>query len=312
MQYQRCHFSAIQPCQGAAICIGTFDGMHRGHQALLDATIQAAKKNNIPSLVICFDPNPKDYFQPNHTPQLMTLDEKKRFLSNYGIDSMLCLQFDAELANLSAENFIQQILHDKLSAHTIITGYDFCFGKDRTGNQQLLKKLSAAYNYTVIQPDVVQHQGQCISSSWLRKALHQGELSLATELLGRPYSISGVVQHGAKTGRKLGFPTANIATGRDIVALGGVFVVTSHCLDTPETTYYGVANLGQRPTVDGTRTLLETYLFDCSPNLYDKDMEVQFLYKLRGEEKYASLAELSAQIKTDVKQARQWLTKNLL
>lgn len=321
MQTQHGNWQQLRSDLPSAVCIGSFDGLHRGHLALLDATLQQAQQHQLISSVLSFDPPPKAFFKS--TPYLAQLScsyEKQTLLAQHGIQQWFCMQFNQALAKLSAEDFIKKILCQQLQAQSIIVGKDFRFGQQRQGDVMYLKKLQQQYAYRVIVVDDILHQGRRISSSWLRQALDAGELELAHQLLGRSYSMSGIVQRGDQRGRQIGFRTANIDIARKAPPLRGVFIVqaeyTLQC-DRHATTQhssYGVANLGYRPSVEGTHALLEVHLFAdekvIGEQLYDRPMQVNFLHKLRDEQKFASLEDLTAHIQRDVQQAKQWLELN--
>lgn len=309
MLSQITNLQQLRPTPACALCIGTFDGMHRGHLALLDLSILQAKKLGIASCVLSFDPPPKAHFNPNPgMTQLMSKEEKQDFINAYGITQWICLKFNQELAQMPAKQFVEHVLCQKLHSKSIIVGDDFHFGHLQQGDFQLLQNMSQKQDFVALQARTVQHQGRRISSSWLRQVLTDGDLKLASQLLGRPYSMQGIVQSGAQRGRQLGFPTANIDIKRQFSPLQGVFVVSTQLSWQGDTHhYYGVANLGCRPTIDGQQLLLEVHLFDYDGDLYGKSLKVDFLHKLRNEKTFHSLQALSEQINLDAKQGRAWI-----
>lgn len=295
------------PESGSVVTIGSFDGLHLGHQQLLHETLAHAKRDQRLSVVMTFEPQPYEYFHKKRRPRIMRIREKWLALSELGLDVLLCLRFNAALANLSAHDFVVTLLVEKLRAKTVIIGDDFHFGAKRSGNVALLTQLGQQYGFNVIQLSTYLYKKQRVSSTRVRDALANGDMELTAVLLGRPYFLAGRVCHGEKLGRQLGFPTANINVHRDTVPLHGVYVV--RILGLNDEVYYGAANLGTRPTVGGTRTLLEVYIFDFDRDIYGHNIEVEFLHKLRDEEYYNSLDELTVNIKKDVERAKCYVQK---
>ena len=294
----------IRPNQrGCVATIGNFDGIHLGHVALLNELKKAGKRLQLSTLVMTFEPQPNEYFQAeNVPPRLHRLRDKLRFCKQFGIDRLLSLRFDEALANLSAEDFIQQVLIDGLDVKYIIIGDDFRFGAKRAGDFALLKSFGDRIGFEVLAMDTHNIDGERVSSTRVRKALGRGDLATAEKLLGRHYGMSGRVAHGNKRGRIIGFPTANIFMHRRAVPILGVYAVTVHGLE--EKPIYGVANVGNRPTVDGTRSLLEVHLFDFDRDIYGKHIYVEFHLKIRDEKKFASFELLKQQIFKDAENAK--------
>jgi len=292
--------------QGSVITMGNFDGMHLGHQALLHKVEEVGKQLKLPTVLITFEPQPKEFFAKRQTvPRLMRLREKCVVLQGYAIDYVLCLRFNQSLANLSAEDFVKQILIDQLGVKAIIIGDDFCFGAKRAGNLALLKKCGERYNFQAIAVPTVIFKKERVSSTRVRHALQVGDMKLVHELLGRPYCLCGKVVYGEQRGRDLGFPTANINLHRELVPLSGVFVIRA--LGLGDKPYDGVANVGIRPTFNGTRVLLEVYLFDFNAEIYGHQLQVEFLHKLRDEVRFDSVEKLIKQIRQDVIDAKKVL-----
>jgi len=289
---------------GCVATIGNFDGVHLGHQKILQQLIAKAKEFNLPSLVITFEPLPQEYFSAEKAPaRLMKLREKIIALKEYGVDRVLCLRFNQKLASISAEEFVKTILVDKLGVRYLIIGDDFRFGHKRQGDFNLLQKMGMQFGFEVMPTETVLFNGERVGSSRVRNALAEGDLALAKQLLGRPYYLSGHVSYGEQLGRELGFPTANIFLHRKVLPLRGVFVVQVHGLgDKP---LLGAANIGRRPTVDDEDFLLEVYILDFNQNIYGKFLQVEILRKLRGEEKFNSLEELKIQIAKDVEDTKK-------
>lgn len=288
-----------QTAAKAVVTIGNFDGMHRGHQQLIDKTIALAKQHQAQSLLVTFHPHPREFFAGRESvARLMRMREKFMAVQDSGLDAILALHFNQALAAESAEDFVKNILVDQLNVQAVVVGDDFRFGAKRAGDFALLQQLGKQYGFTAIQVPGVMHDNQRISSTWVREALQQGDLTLAETLLGHPYYLCGKVAYGAQRGRQLGFPTANIHLHRHLVPLKGVYAVRVFGID--DHPLSGVANVGIRPTVDGTRVLLEVFIFDFNRTVYGANMTVEFVQKIRDEEKYDSLDALKAQIDKDV------------
>jgi riboflavin kinase/FMN adenylyltransferase len=296
------------PC---ALTIGNFDGVHRGHQALLAQVREAADRLGIAAAVMTFEPHPREFFaklqgKPELAPpRIANLRDKLQGLATACIDHVIVEHFNAEFAALSPEAFIKEVLVDGLNVKWLMVGEDFCFGARRMGTIETLIAAGKQYGFEVHTFGTVSDNGERISSSAIRHALHQGDFAEANHLLGYPYMISSRVVHGKKLGRTIGFPTMNMRIAHNHPALSGIFAVQVHGLgDAP---IQGVASLGIRPTVDDSgRVLLETYLFDFSGNAYGKLLQVEFLKKLRDEEKYVDLPTLIDAINLDVINARAY------
>ena len=295
--------------EGSVLTIGNFDGLHLGHQQVLDKLAQQARTLGLPSVALVFEPQPLEYFLGDHAPSRLTrLREKAIQFAKSPVDALLVLPFNRSLADIDAEQFITEILVKKLKLKHLVIGDDFHFGKARRGNFALLQSKGCEYGFSVENSPSFELNGLRISSTLIRDALGEGQLDLAKTLLGRDYSVCGRVAHGDKRGRQLGFPTANIEMLRKNIPLNGVFAVTLTGLD--NTTYQGVANLGTRPTFDGqSRAVLETHLFDFQDNIYGRYVEVHFKSKLRDEVRFANFTELQNQIQKDVAAAKQYFVK---
>lgn len=287
------------------ITIGNFDGVHRGHQAMFSALRQAADQHRLPATVISFEPLPHEFFAPLSAPsRLQGLRDRITSISDCGVDRLLLLHFDEELATQPAEAFIDEILLGRLNARHVVIGDDFRFGRQRLGTVDMLQAASLTRGFSLQQTPTCLAGGVRISSTRIRDHLTRGELNEAAALLGRPYRISGRVVHGEKVGRQLGFPTANVALGPHRPALRGVFAVRAHD-QTSGLSHAAVANLGERPTVGGHKLLLEVHLLDRHAELYGHHLCVDFLKQLRHEQRFASLDELKAQIARDADAARE-------
>jgi riboflavin kinase / FMN adenylyltransferase len=294
------------PC---ALTIGNFDGVHRGHQALLARVREAACNLTVEAAVMTFEPHPREFFArlagdfskaPN---RIANLRDKLQALSNAGIDRVIVEHFNAHFASMSPQDFVEKVLVQGLHVKWLMVGEDFCYGAKRAGNVAMLIEAGKKHGFHVEAMPTITNGGTRISSSAVRAALAQGDFALAAQLLGHPYAISGHVTHGRKLGRTIGFPTMNLRVTHKHPALSGIFVVQVHGLaDQPLS---GVASLGVRPTVeDSGRVLLETYVFDYAQQCYGKVVRVEFLKKLRDEEKYVDLPTLTAAIEHDAQQAR--------
>ena len=304
-----------------AVTIGNFDGVHRGHQAMLALLKGEAQQRGVPSCVLTFEPHPRDYFaelfkKPELAPaRVGTLRDKLEDLAKCGVDQTVVLPFDAKLASQSPQEFIDQVLLGGLGARYVLVGDDFRFGKQRAGDYALLDRAGEAQGFDVARMNSYEVHNLRVSSSAVREALGQGRMQDAARLLGRPYCISGLVVHGRKLGRTLGFKTVNLRFAHWKPAASGIFVVLVHGL-TP-TPLQGVANLGVRPSIDpndvnGGRVLLETHCLDWPESLgpegaYGKIIRVELLHKLHDELKYDGLDALTQGIRQDCSDARAWL-----
>ena len=288
---------------GCVATIGNFDGVHLGHQAVLGQLAEKADELSLPSLVITFEPQPQEFFAPEKAnPRLTRLREKLKALPRYGVDRVLCLQFNQALASLPPEEFINRILIDGLGVRYLVVGDDFRFGKGRAGDFAMLQKAGEQHGFPVVNMHTFNIEGERVSSTRVREALAKGDLDEAEKLIGRPYRMCGRVAHGDKRGRTIGFPTANIHLHRKVTPVEGVFAVEMFGIEGEPVE--GVANVGTRPTVDGTRSLLEVHLFDFDQDIYGQYIHVNFVHKLRDEERFDSFEELKKQILQDADDAR--------
>ncbi|MFK7852850.1 MAG: bifunctional riboflavin kinase/FAD synthetase [Granulosicoccus sp.] len=289
------------------VTIGNFDGAHLGHQAMFEATIAAARQHQLPATVISFDPLPHEYFSPEKSPpRLQGLRDRVRSIAKAGIDRLLLLSFDKELAAQHADEFIAEVLVDKLRARHMVIGDDFRFGHKRLGTIESLYSAAETFGYSVQQSPTRSHAGSRISSTRIREHLTQGRLEEASSLLGRPYRISGRVIHGEKLGRQLGFPTANVGLSTHRPPLRGVFAVTALNEESGER-FNAVANLGERPTLGGRKLLLEVHALDTSVQWYGQHLAVDFVSRLREEQRFNTIDELKTQIARDADAARELL-----
>ncbi|RWU22089.1 bifunctional riboflavin kinase/FAD synthetase [Pseudomonas alkylphenolica] len=301
--------------RGCVATIGNFDGVHRGHQAILARLRERAVALGVPSCVVIFEPQPREYFSPETAPaRLARLRDKVALLTAEGVDRVLCLAFNQRLSKLSAAEFVDTILVDGLGVKHLEVGDDFRFGCDRVGDFEFLQQAGLSQGFTVEAAQTVELEGLRVSSTQVRQALAKADFALAERLLGRPYRISGRVLHGQKLARQLGTPTANIQLKRHRVPLTGVYLVS---VELDGKAWPGVANIGVRPTVSGDGSAhLEVHILDFAGDLYGRRLTVEFHHKLRDEQRFASLEALKSAIDADIAAARahwhaQPLTKSL-
>jgi riboflavin kinase/FMN adenylyltransferase len=284
--------------QGGVVTLGNFDGVHIGHQIMLQTLVNEAKALKTKSIVVVFEPHPQAFFASEKPTRLMTLREKALFFESMGVDALVVLPFNMKMAALTPEDFIQTFLKGALKAQKLVVGHDYHFGAGRAGDIHTLR--SAGFDVIEVAP--VTLLGERVSSTAIRQALQSNDLLKAEKYLGRRYSMRGRVRRGDGRGRELGFPTANI-NPRRVPALRGVFAVKAQTKD--GTIHPAVANLGTRPTVDGMQTLLEVHLLDENRTLYGEWLDVVFVQPIRAEQKFNSLDALKTQITADVAQAHR-------
>lgn len=289
--------------RGCVATIGNFDGVHRGHQGVLARLRERAAQAGLPSCVVIFEPQPREFFAPDTAPpRISSLREKLELLRAAGVDRVLCLTFNRRLRELSAEQFVHQILVEGLGVKHLEVGDDFRFGKGRTGDFALLVGAGVREGFTVESAATIEQNGERISSTRVREVLAAGDFAEVERLLGRPYCIGGRVLHGQKLGRQLGTPTANLQLKRLRPALQGVYLVS---VEVDGQRWPGVANIGTRPSVKGDgRAHLEVHLLDFAGDLYGRRLVVQFHRKLRDEQRFASLEALKSAIDADIAAAR--------
>ena len=297
--------SHLEPFKnGCVLSIGNFDGLHLGHRAVIKKLAERGEALGLPVVIMTFEPQPLEYFLGDNAPsRLMCLREKVIEFTKLPVDNLLMVRFNRYFANCDAEQFIDDILINKLNVKHLVIGDDFHFGKARRGNFAMLKEKGKLYGFSVEDTGSCQIAGLRISSTLIRDALGAGDLMQAEKLLGHCYSVCGRVAHGEKLGRTIGYPTANIKMFRKNTPVNGVFAVTMAGIDGLE--LEGVANVGTRPTVDGgSKVVLETYLFDFDKEIYGRYVEVRFKQKIRDEIRFQSLEQLKAQIEKDVAEAK--------
>lgn len=293
--------------RGAILALGNFDGFHLGHQRVVAEAVQWARAEGRPAIVATFDPHPVRHFAPHVPPfRLTTLDQREELFAAAGADAMLVFEFDTELAATPAEGFVGDLLARHLGAAGVVTGEDFTFGKDRGGDFALLASEGARHGIAARAVGPVRLGALPVSSSRVRDALKAGDCEIATQLMTRPFAVRGVVQHGDKRGREIGYPTANLDLGPYLRPRYGIYAVTGRLMDSGET-LKGAASLGIRPQFEPAREWLEPYFFAFTGDLYGREMEVALHHFLRPEAKFDSIAELTAQMAEDCARAAELL-----
>lgn len=306
-----------QQKRGCVATIGNFDGVHSGHQNILMQLKKKAEAAKLQSLVITFEPQPREFFALQEAPARLTrFRDKAEIIADCGIDKLLVIHFNQSFSKLSADEFVQQILVDKLGVKYLQVGDDFQFGQGRIGNFSTLLESGRKFGFNVENTPTFEIENERVSSTRIRQALESGDMELTRTLLKRPYWMSGHIQHGAKRGRTIGFPTANVPLHRATPAVSGVFAVRlwgndlgvckNIINDRNRQGINGIANIGYRPTVDGKKGLLEVHLFDFDGDLYGKLVHVDFLHKIRDEMKFDSFDILKQQILKDVVEAKEY------
>ncbi|ATE71415.1 bifunctional riboflavin kinase/FAD synthetase [Lysobacter capsici] len=291
---------------GSVVCIGAFDGLHLGHRALVRHTVARARALDLPAVALSFEPLPREFFAPQAPPPRLLLPRAKaEGLLALDADQVGLLRFNGRLSGLSAEDFVQRVLVERLAAREVWVGPEFRFGKARGGDIALLRRLGEQAGFSAHEIEPVHLDGQRVSSTRIREALLAGDFASAGRLLGRRYAIGGHVVHGKQLGRTLGFPTANLRFGGKTPALSGIYATWVHGIG--EQPRASVSSLGTRPTVAGVEPLLEAHLFDFDGDLYGRRIEVEFVAHLRAELKFPDLDSLTVQMHRDAEQARELL-----
>ncbi|QTL35372.1 MULTISPECIES: bifunctional riboflavin kinase/FAD synthetase [Pseudoalteromonas] len=289
---------------GCVLTIGNFDGVHLGHTEVLKGLVEDARVHNLPSTVMLFEPQPQEFFAKAQAPARLTrLRDKLALLADVGIERVICVSFNARFANFQAEDFVRQVLSAKLGVKALTVGDDFRFGKGRVGDFSMLQRLGHELDMEVKDTQSFRQHNSRVSSTLIRAALASGDVALAHEMLGHTYAISGRVIHGWKKGRELGFKTANVALKRQVSPVQGVFAVRVRVHDI---VYHGVANVGTKPTLNGKQALLEVHIFGFDQEIYGQFIKVELLHKLRDEQKFESLQQLTEQIAQDVIAAKHF------
>ena len=299
-----------QALSDAIVALGNFDGFHLGHQAVVGRAVQRGAHERRPVIVATFDPHPVRHFRPDTPPfRLTSLDQRQRLFAAAGADAMLVFEFNAALAATSAVDFVGELLASRIGAAGVVTGEDFTFGQGRGGNAAVLRELGAAHGIVAETVGAIAVDGQPVSSSRIRDALKAGDPGTATRLLTRPFAVEGLVIHGDKRGRELGWPTANVQLGPYQRPAYGIYAVRVRLDDGSE--HDGVASLGVRPMFDPPTELLEAVLFDWNGDLYGRTIEIALVHYLRPEAKFDGLAALKAQMDTDAAEAKRLLNPSL-
>jgi riboflavin kinase/FMN adenylyltransferase len=295
--------------RGGIVALGNFDGFHKGHQSVVARAVHRARAENRPVLVATFDPHPVRHFKPDLPPfRLTTLDQRERLFAAAGADAMIVFRFDDELASVMAPDFVTDYLASRIGAAGVVTGEDFTFGKGRGGSVDSLMFLGRASRMSVDAVPPVVEDGEAVSSSRIRSALQAGDCATAARLLTRPFAIEGVVEHGDRRGRTLGYPTANIGLGNYLRPRFGIYAVRGRLDD--GRVLDGAANLGTRPTFDPPKELLEPYFFDFDGDLYGQRIEVELIAFLRDEERFDTLDTLKTQMAQDCAAAQSLLVQS--
>jgi len=296
-----------KPYTASSLAIGTFDGVHLGHQAIVRTAVEDARAHGRPALVLTFDRHPAELLAPERAPRMLTTPaQRNRYLADLGADGLVILRFDHSLSQLPPDVFLQSIVKDRLGARAIIVGADFCFGKGRAGDVAYLQGAQATFGFALHALQPVLMDGLPASSTRIRERLRAGDISEAERLLNHPFLLTGTVVEGQKLGRTLGYPTANLAlTYRQVVPADGIYAVQA-ILDDGRIVA-GACSIGNRPTIEGAGHSIETYLLDFSEDIYGRNMELRFVIRLRDELKFDSLEALTAQIALDVTAARSAL-----
>ena len=292
----------------SAVSIGNFDGVHLGHQHVIETLLTRSEQLNATPSVVTFEPLAKEFFMPGTVARLSSLDDRADMLFKLGVETVLCIEFNAQFAAYSPTGFVEKVLVDALAACYLSVGDDFRFGKDRVGDFNLLQSMGAQYNFEVQAHNTFELDSERVSSGRVRDALQQNNFDLAASLLGRPYSIGGVVRQGQQLGRTLDYPTANIVLQDCLWAVNGVYAVRVQRAD--GALFEAVANVGKRPTVSGKENRLEVHLFDFDEDLYGEKLDVAFYHKIRDEHKLESLDALKIQIARDAGQARAFFRQS--
>ena len=297
------------PLPGCVATIGNFDGLHLGHQHVINQLKAVGEIKDLPTAVMIFEPQPVEYFVPERAPRrLARFRDKLIHLGDIGIDYLICLNFNQQLAEMSAADFVSELLIKRMNVRHLVIGDDFRFGKGRSGDFDYLQQRGHEDNFEVENTHTLMIDGERVSSTRIRQCLAQNDLVTARQLLGKPYTLSGKVAHGKKLGQQLGFPTINLNMGPRPIAAQGIFAVLVKGLD--NRVLRGVASIGTRPTVNGVGTILEVFILNFSEQIYGRCVDIELLHKIRDEWKFDSLDALTAQIHKDIDDARAYFEHN--
>ncbi len=305
MEYIRGAENIAADHHGCVASVGNYDGLHPGHKKVIRSLVERGRELNLPVAIVSFDPHPMEFFVPDAAPpRLMTTQEKREAMQDLDVDIFCCLEFNHELANTEPEEFIENLLIDKLKVQYVVVGDDFRFGRNRRGNFQMLRSICQRYGIDVAKTETLEMGGERVSSTRIRECLAAGDVARANRLLGREFSMSGQITRGDGNAKNWGFATANVQVKVPKPALTGVFVVEA---DLPgNASLPAVASLGTRPTVGGTKPVLEVHLLDFDDDIYDEIIRVRFLKKLRDEVKFASIEKMCEQIQQDITRTREY------
>jgi riboflavin kinase/FMN adenylyltransferase len=297
--------------RGGVVTVGNFDGVHRGHQAMLEAVSTRAREVGAPSVVVSFDPHPLKVLHPERAPKMIqTLRQREEAIEACGIDALVLVPFTRDFSLTPADGFIRELLVRRLAVREVRVGARFIFGKDRGGNFDVLRAAGDAEGFRVTSLPDVKDAGGAISSTRIRNALHEGDAAAARELLGRPYAMDGIVAKGDRMGRRIGFPTLNLSPDNELFPKDGVYF-TSVRIDSFDRTFPCVTNIGRRPTVyEDFATTIESFILDFSSDVYGERVRLSFFARVRDERRFPSLQDLTAQIRLDVEATRAYFAKH--
>ena len=293
--------------EGSIVTIGTFDGVHLGHQQILKQLIDTSQQSKLKSVLLTFFPHPRMVLQPDISMRLIqTIEEREKALRKTGLDYLVIHPFSEKFSRLSADDYVKQVLVDKLNVRKVVVGYDHRFGRNRTASLEDMYNYADIYDFEVIEIDAKKIKSTAVSSTKIRKAIGQGDIALANSYLGDPFTLEGVVVHGDKRGRELSYPTANIElqNKHKIIPKQGVYLIQS---DIDNQVVYGMMNIGTKPTFDTTNPSIEVHFFDWNGDLYDQTLQVKLLKWIRDEQKFDSVEELQAQIHADERYCRSYI-----
>ncbi len=295
--------------RGTVLTLGVFDGLHLGHQRIMQTVVESAKANKLVPTVITFDPHPRAVLHPENSPPLLqTLDQRLANFEVLGIKQAIVVRFDKDFAAQDAETFLHDIVHERLQAREVILGKGFAFGKNRSGNIALLREMSRKLGFFADEVAEVRLRGQRISSSKIRQLLAEGRVNLARRMLGRPYGVEGQIIHGFERGRTIGFPTANLHPRNRVIPKYGVYA-TANLID--GVWRRSITNVGVRPTFEDEKNpSIESYIFDFDGDLYGDVLRVRFLHRIRDEHKFSGIDELKAQIQRDTRRALDYFSQS--
>lgn len=293
--------------EGSIVTIGTFDGVHLGHQQILKQLIDTSQQSKLKSVLLTFFPHPRMVLQPDISMRLIqTIEEREKALRKTGLDYLVIHPFSEKFSRLSADDYVKQILVEKLNVRKVVVGYDHRFGRNRTASLEDMYNYADIYDFEVIEIDAKKIKSTAVSSTKIRKAIDEGDIALANSYLGDPFTLEGVVVHGDKRGRELSYPTANIElqNKHKIIPKQGVYLIQS---DLDNQVVYGMMNIGTKPTFDTTNPSIEVHFFDWNGDLYDQTLQVKLLKWVREEQKFDSVEELQAQIHADERYCRSYI-----